>query len=120
MLGITLNVFRWNGVSRMLRVELPRRATLAGITAFGSLLIGIGVAAFADAKSFAVNSTSDAVDANPGNGVCETTAGNGVCTLRAAIQEANATPGSNDIIVPAGTYALTKTGAAEDAAAAGD
>ena len=34
-----------------------------------------------------VNSTGDAADANPGDGVCETAAGNGVCTLRALLQE---------------------------------
>jgi large repetitive protein len=55
--------------------------------------------------SFQVNSTTDAVDAAPGNGVCRTTAG--ACTLRAAIQESNALPGANRIDLPAGTYALT-------------
>src|SRR5438132_13114834 len=38
---------------------------------------------------FIVNSTDDAVDVNPGDGICETAAGNGVCTLRAAIKEAS-------------------------------
>ncbi|HTO74935.1 MAG TPA: CSLREA domain-containing protein, partial [Thermoanaerobaculia bacterium] len=38
---------------------------------------------------FTVNSTGDAHDANPGDGICETAPGNGVCTLRAAIDEAN-------------------------------
>jgi CSLREA domain-containing protein len=41
-----------------------------------------------------VNSTGDAADASPGNGVCSTggtnSAGQPACTLRAAIQEANA------------------------------
>jgi CSLREA domain-containing protein len=40
--------------------------------------------------SFTVNNLGDAVDANSGNGVCETAAGNSICTLRAAIGEANA------------------------------
>jgi CSLREA domain-containing protein len=44
-----------------------------------------------------VNSTSDEADANPGDGLCQTTAV-GVCTLRAAIAEANALPGSNNIV----------------------
>jgi hypothetical protein len=49
------------------------------------------------------NSLGDVLDANPGDGVCETATGNGICTLRAAVMEANATPGHDNIIVPAGT-----------------
>ncbi len=47
---------------------------------------------------FEVNSTADDPDNNPGNGVCRTAAG--ICTLRAAIEEANATPnaGGPDVI----------------------
>jgi CSLREA domain-containing protein len=44
---------------------------------------------------FTVNSTGDAADAAPGNGVCRT--GAGTCTLRAAIGEANAQAGANEI-----------------------
>ena len=72
------------------------------------------------AATFTVNSTADFVDANPGNGVCETAPGNGVCTLRAAIQEANALAGADTIILPAGTYTLGIPGPDEDAAATGD
>ena len=60
--------------------------------------------------AFTVNSTADAVDARPGDGICETAPSNGVCTLRAAIQETNALPGPNTINVPAGTYILTIPG----------
>jgi CSLREA domain-containing protein len=56
--------------------------------------------------TFTVNSTADAPDAAPGDGVCETAPGNGICTLRAAIQEANALPGADVIVLPAGTYTL--------------
>ncbi|NQT62025.1 MAG: CSLREA domain-containing protein, partial [Candidatus Marinimicrobia bacterium] len=45
---------------------------------------------------FTVNSTGDGMDANPGDGICDD--GSGDCTLRAAINESNATPGSNKII----------------------
>lgn len=63
------------------------------------------------APTFTVNSSSDVVDANPGDGVCEIAPGNGVCTLRAAIMEANHTPGGGaTIILPAGTYILTIPG----------
>jgi CSLREA domain-containing protein len=44
---------------------------------------------------FVVNSTGDGADANIGNGQCATTAG--TCSLRAAIQEANAKSGPNEI-----------------------
>src|SRR5688572_33136742 len=54
------------------------------------------------AASLVVNSTADAVDANPGDGICATSSG--VCTLRAAIQEANASNGADTITVPAGIY----------------
>lgn len=72
----------------------------------------------AAAATFTVNSTSDVVDANPGNGACATAAG--TCTLRAAIQEANALAGADQINVPAGTYPLTINGAGENASATGD
>lgn len=73
----------------------------------------------AHAATFTVNSTADAVDANPGNGVCATAGG--VCTLRAAIQEANALAGADTIVFAVdGTFTLTLTGSGEDAAATGD
>ena len=54
---------------------------------------------------FVVDSTADAVDADPGDGECATTGG--ACTLRAAIQEANALSGTDTIEIPEGTYTLT-------------
>jgi len=93
-----------------------RRAWLGGV---GLALALIAVPAAA--AVFTVNSTADAVDANPGDGVCETASGNGVCTLRAAIQEANATLNFPRVVaVPAGTYVLAIAGADEDDAATGD
>jgi CSLREA domain-containing protein len=68
--------------------------------------------------TFVVNSTDDAVDASVGDGVCETAAG--FCTLRAAVQEANASLGADAIILPAGNYTLTIVGAEEDQSATGD
>jgi CSLREA domain-containing protein/uncharacterized repeat protein (TIGR02543 family) len=72
----------------------------------------------AHAATFTVNSTADAVDTAPGNGVCADASGH--CTLRAAIMEANALPGADTITLPPGTYTLTIPGAGEDAAATGD
>lgn len=42
------------------------------------------------------------------------------CSLREAILAANATDGPDEIVLPAGRYALTLTGRQEDAAATGD
>jgi CSLREA domain-containing protein len=42
------------------------------------------------------------------------------CSLREAITAANANPGSDTIVLPAGIYALTRRGTGEDAANAGD
>ena len=70
------------------------------------------------AATFVVDSTDDAVDANPGDGVCATATN--VCTLRAAIQEANALPGADIIEIPAGIYTLSIPGTLEDDAATGD
>jgi CSLREA domain-containing protein len=47
------------------------------------------------ASTFTVNSTGDGADSNTGDGVCNDGAGN--CTLRAAIQQANATSGADTI-----------------------
>jgi CSLREA domain-containing protein len=80
----------------------------------GSLLLTAG----AGAATFTVDSTVDAVDGSPGDGLCATAAGS--CTLRAALQEANAVVGPDTVHVPAGTYLLTISGPGEDAAAAGD
>lgn len=52
-----------------------------------------------------VDSVIDAVDANPGDGICETA--DGECTLRAAIQESNALSGTDNIFIPSGIYTRT-------------
>jgi len=71
---------------------------------------------------FVVNSTADKVDADPGNGVCETAPGNCECTLRAAIQESNVLAGGQAIYIPAGTYTLSgsSSDASEEFAEEGD
>ncbi|MFN3241225.1 MAG: hypothetical protein ACE37K_06890 [Planctomycetota bacterium] len=75
----------------------------------------------ATAQTFAVNTTADTVDANPGDGVAADA--NGQTSLRAAVQEANAlaSPGLVRIQLASGmTYTLALGGAGEDAAATGD
>jgi len=63
---------------------------------------------------FAVNSTLDSVDAHPGDHICADA--NCLCTLRAAIMEANASPGADTIYVPSGNYGLTLTSGTTDPA----
>lgn len=50
---------------------------------------------FAPFSVFVVNTSGDSNDAIPGDGICDD--GFGDCSLRAAIQEANAFPGANNI-----------------------
>lgn len=74
----------------------------------------------APGATFTVNNALDATDANPGDGVCETAVGNSICTLRAAVQETNALPGADTVVLPPATYILTLAGANEDASMTGD
>lgn len=65
------------------------------------------------ANRLIVNSSEDAIDMNPGDGICssgEVVNGVPTCTLRAAIMEANATQGQDVIEVPNGTYELSLVG----------
>src|SRR5579859_3001870 len=65
---------------------------------------------------YTVNSTADAPDADPLDGVARTASGD--CTLRAAVMQANYS-GGGTIILPAGTYTITRVGY-DDNAVAGD
>src|SRR5262245_54644254 len=81
----------------------------------------VALCGLAHGATFTVDDVADAVDATPGDGVCQT--GAGVCTLRAAIQEANALPGPDRIECLdklTGTVTLAIPGAAEDLGATGD
>ncbi len=84
---------------------------------FGSAL-ALLPAAHSQAKAFTVDTTADAPDQSPGDGVCSI-AGSG-CSLRAAIQETNALPGLDSVVLPPGTYTLTVSGFGEEAAVTGD
>jgi CSLREA domain-containing protein len=72
----------------------------------------------AGAATFVVDTESDSVDANPGDGLCVDAEGH--CSLRAAIEETNALDGADTIALPAGTWVLTIAGKDEDASATGD
>ncbi len=65
-----------------------------------------------------VDVTHDSVDAAPGDGVCaDALAG---CSLRAAVQESNASPGADRIELGVATYTLAIAGLGDDSAASGD
>ncbi len=64
-----------------------------------------------------VNTGDDEVDADLNDDICLTSSG--ICTLRAAIQQANATPGLEEIVLPAGKITLGLNGD-DNSAAAGD
>src|SRR6187455_2320270 len=69
------------------------------------LLASLLPATTAGAAGFTVASGGDGVDVAPGNGACADAGG--ACTLRAAITEANALPGTDAIAVTAtGTITL--------------
>lgn len=85
-------------------------------------LLGAILVAPVPAATLLVDRLDDGVDALPGDGSCAI-AGSDTqrCTLRAAIQEANASvDGIDTIQLPAGTILLSIGGAEEDTAAAGD
>jgi len=82
------------------------RAKTAVVTvgALAGAMTLAGVASAAPAQHLVVDSTADRPDATPGDGICAATGGG--CTLRAAVMEADADPGST-IVIPAGHYTLT-------------
>lgn len=68
-------------------------------------------------SAFIVTTPVDAPDTNPGDGIAETATGE--TSLRAAVQEANASPGEDRIFLPPGIFLLTLEGE-DDAALSGD
>ena len=94
---------------RILHRSQQFRKNNAWGVALGITLLGVFLSASAHAAVFTVNSPSDppAGDANPGDGICDIAPPTHTCTLRAAIQEANALAGADEIILPPDTYLLT-------------
>ena len=70
-------------------------------------LISLGLGSPAHAATFVADVGTDLPDVNPGDGLCESVVG---CTLRAAIQEANATPGADVVELAQPLYILSISG----------
>lgn len=71
-----------------------------------ALVLAPHVHAIQAMQSFTVNSTQDLIDDNTSDSLCHTAAN--TCTLRAAVMQANRSPGEGATIhLPAGTYTLT-------------
>ena len=103
------------------------RVVAMAVTLLAALLVVIParVAQAAPLSLVVDTTTADASDTSPGDGVCQATSGG--CTLRAAIQETNATPGKDAISFPPlslihirDVVELSLAGADEDAAQSGD
>jgi len=90
-----------------------RPATRTFCAALAAVALG-GTPAFA--TTYTVDSLQDLPTVTPG--LC--TATNGACTLRAAVQAANAHPGADVIVLPAGLFLLSRLGPAEDLGDTGD
>src|SRR5207244_2262132 len=103
-------------VSDVVLLEYPRpmASRSAGVRPFGMqarhfltpLLLGVLAAGAppAGAAAFVVDTTADAVDAAPGDGTCATAVG--ACSLRAAIEEANAFPARDMVVLADLAYTL--------------
>jgi CSLREA domain-containing protein len=72
--------------------------TLAVLALVASLLVAYATRpAHAASNTYTVTRIDDRPDAKPGDGICSLSTSATFCTLRAAIQEANATPGADAI-----------------------
>lgn len=98
------------------RLRSPELSLVFPLFILAGLLISLGGTApstllAAPTAIFDVNASFDAVDANPGDGICAISPNlGGACTLRAAIQEANLQSGSTVINLPPFVYLLTISG----------
>ncbi len=90
------------------KVQRPSLVTLLGLLGLITLTAGFlnfTLPAARAASVFVVNSTGDGADSNTADNLCNDGSGN--CTLRAAIQQANATPGIDTINFQIGTGVQT-------------
>lgn len=82
------------------------------------MLVALASACHQNGTVFTVDTTLDTVDSNPGDGFCSDASGD--CSLRAAVMEANALPGVEEIQLNGLTSTLTLGDWNEDDAGIGD
>jgi CSLREA domain-containing protein len=92
-----------------MRVQRTIRVRSGGVALAGLLALSAIAAPVASAATFTVSTTADTND-----GTCDAD-----CSLREAVLAANAAPGADTILLPAGTYTLSLAGS-DDAGAVGD
>jgi len=79
-----------------------------------TIVLWVALCGPASAATFTVISSSDAADATPGDGACVSTLLGGACTLRAAVHEANALAGADQVQIAGGvdpTFSIAPSGA---------
>lgn len=98
----------------------PRPARRRRLVRAAAVVLLALAPASAPALVFTVDAAKDLPDVLPGDGICASDAG--TCSLRAAVDEANALPGPDAIVVPRGRYRLVLGSlvAADDLELAGD
>lgn len=83
-----------------MKSECYTKCITAGILCFASLTTTAAI----EAAVFKVNSFEAGADASPGDGECRDA--NGACTFQAALDEANARVGKDNIVLSGGRYTL--------------
>lgn len=92
-------------------------ALKGGLLVLAVMIFTLFIPDGARAAELVIDSTIDAVDDNPGDGLCDDGSGN--CTLRAAVMESNALAGDDEIFLSDEVYILTIPGT-DNMAADGD
>jgi CSLREA domain-containing protein len=103
-------------VHALVRASLAWAAAVLVVVGGGSPLANPPVA-LAASVTYTVNTTADTADADVGSSPCRDA--HGKCSLRAAIMQANFHVGADTIVIPKGTFKLTRKGI-DDAAILGD
>jgi hypothetical protein len=99
-----------SGAASRVRWLLPKALLALAALALAGVLIGLWSGPADAATTFTVNKTGDAGDLNISDDMCDTSSKSGnQCTLRAAIEEANNTPGADTINFAIGGRATVKT-----------
>ena len=101
----------------LVRASLASTAAVLVVFGGGSPIAAPPVV-LASSVTYTVNTTADTSDADLAASPCRDA--HGKCSLRAAVMQANYHLGPDTIVVPKGTYKLTRAGSNDDLAVVGD